>query len=153
MYALATLTAGVSFAPAGCRVAASPWWLADEMAADDPAAVISKAALNGSCDICVHAMDIFVSVYGSEAGNLALKVLATGGVYIGGGIAPKIVEKLIEPTFMEGFVDKGRMRYLMEEIPVRVILNDTAALLGAARVAASAVPAAGLHETKTNAAS
>jgi glucokinase len=79
---------------------------------------------------------MFVSIYGAEAGNLALKFKATGGVFVGGGIAPKIIKKLKLPTFMEAFKMKGRMRRLLEAIPVRVILNDKAALLGAARRAA-----------------
>jgi glucokinase len=73
-----------------------------------------------------------VSIYGAEAGNLALKVMATGGVYVGGGIAPKILPKLEEGVFMRAFVDKGRFRDVLEQIPVRVILNDKTALLGAA---------------------
>jgi glucokinase len=77
--------------------------------------------------------DLFVAVYGAEAGNLALKVLATGGVYLGGGIAPKILPRLRGPAFLEAFTAKGRMRDLLGAIPVRVVLNDRAALLGAAR--------------------
>ena len=77
-----------------------------------------------------------MSNYGAEAGNLALKFLSTGGVYLGGGIAPKILPKLREPVFLESFTDKGRYRKILETIPVRVILNDRAALLGAARHAA-----------------
>ena len=68
-------------------------------------------------------------------GNLALKLIATGGVFIGGGIAPRIVEKLLEGTFMDAFVDKGRMTPVLERVPVRVIRNDRAALLGTARLA------------------
>jgi glucokinase len=81
---------------------------------------------------------MFVSFYGAEAGNLALKTMATGGVFIGGGIAPKILAKLKEPEFMASFTGKGRMKPLLEAIPVRVIMKDTAALLGAARYAATA---------------
>ena len=81
-------------------------------------------------------MEIFVSLYGAEAGNLALKVMATGGVYLGGGIAPKIISKLKEPEFMNAFTAKGRMRPLLQDIPVRVIMNPKTALLGAARHAA-----------------
>ncbi len=102
----------------------------------DPAAVISKAALAGTCELCAQALDLFVSLYGAEAGNLALKLMAIGGIFIGGGIAPKIIPKLKESTFMKAFVVKGRMQALLEEIPVRVILNDKTALLGAARYAA-----------------
>lgn len=102
---------------------------------DGPAA-ISAAGLEGRDALCVKALDLFVSLYGAEAGNLALKVMATGGVYIGGGIAPKILKKLQAPAFLEAFADKGRMRPLLEAMPVKVITKDTAALLGAARVAA-----------------
>lgn len=107
-----------------------------ELAAKDPAAAISAAALAGADPLCVQALDLFVSIYGAEAGNLALKTMALGGVYIGGGIAPKIIEKLREPLFMEAFLDKGRLRRVLEDIPVRVILNPKTALLGAARCAA-----------------
>jgi len=110
--------------------------LALAMKSGDPAAAISKAALDGSSPRCVQAMDIFVSIYGAEAGNLALKILATRGVYIGGGIAPKIINKLKEPRFTEAFCDKGRLKPVMKLIPVRVITNDLTALLGAARYAA-----------------
>jgi glucokinase len=80
-------------------------------------------------------LDRFVAIYGAEAGNLALTVLATGGVYVGGGIAPKIIEKLKEPLFMESFFAKGRMRSFMESIPVSVIMTNRAALIGAAEFA------------------
>jgi glucokinase len=90
-----------------------------------------------------------VSIYGAEAGNLALKFMATGSVYVGGGIAPKIVEKLKDSTFMKAFVSKGRMRSLLEAIPVRVILNDNTALLGAARLAMLEISKA-LHSTRNS---
>ncbi|MGB5079325.1 MAG: glucokinase [Burkholderiales bacterium] len=108
----------------------------EEMRSGDPAAVISGAALTGRCALCAAALDLFVSLYAAEAGNFALKVLATGGVYLGGGIAPKIVEKLRAPDFMRSFSGKGRMRDLLETIPVSVVLNEGTALLGAARFAA-----------------
>lgn len=101
----------------------------------DPAA-ISQAALNGD-ERAGWALDLMVSIYGAEAGNVALKLMATGGVYVGGGIAPKILPKLTNGAFMRAFVDKGRFRPLLERIPVRVILNEKAALLGAARCARS----------------
>ena len=100
------------------------------------AAVISKAALEGGSQLADQALDLFVSLYGAEAGNLALKFKATGGVFVGGGIAPKIIEKLKGPTFMQAFTAKGRMKALLEAMPVKVILNDKTALLGAARRAA-----------------
>jgi glucokinase len=112
-----------------------PEWLAEEMRRQDAPAIISRAALEGGCELCAQALDLFISFYGAEAGNLALKALATGGVYVGGGIAPKIVRKLVSQTFIEAFTAKGRMKQLMEAIPVRIILNDKTALLGAARFA------------------
>jgi glucokinase len=113
-----------------------PAWLAERMHGENPSAVISETALAGSAEICVQALDMFVATYGAEAGNLALKLMATGGVFIGGGIAPKIAPKLGDSTFMTAFVDKGRFRSLLESIPVRVIMNDKTALLGAAHYAA-----------------
>jgi glucokinase len=112
-----------------------PAWLAQEMEHGDPARVVSEHALNGSSPLCVLALDLFVSIYGAEAGNLALKAMATGGVYVGGGIAPKILPKLKEPGFLEAFRAKGRLSKLLEAIPVCVILNDKTALLGAGRLA------------------
>lgn len=112
-----------------------PVWLAEEFRGHDPAAVITQTALAGRCALCEQALDLFVSLYGAEAGNLALKVMATGGLFIGGGIAPKILPKLTTPTFMSAFVAKGRMQPVVEAIPVRVILNDRTALFGAARCA------------------
>jgi len=119
--------------------AEEPPWLAEEMRrGEDPAALISKLALEGKSPLCLHALDLFVSLYGAEAGNLALKLMATGGVFLGGGIAPKVISKLREPGFMAAFTAKGRMRPLLRDIPVRVILNPKTALLGAARHAALA---------------
>lgn len=116
--------------------AAEPPALADELRqAADVAAVISQHGLGGTTAICVQALEMFVSIYGEAAGNLALKMLATHGVYLGGGIAPKILPKLQEPIFMQSFVEKGRMRELLEKIPVRVVLNEQTALLGAAHYA------------------
>jgi glucokinase len=111
-------------------------WLSEEMQNSNPAAAISRAAIEGKCPLSEQALDIFVSVYGAEAGNLALKIMATGGVYVGGGIAPKILPKLTTPLFMEAFLAKGRMKSLLEKIPVQVVTNDSTALLGAARYAA-----------------
>jgi glucokinase len=113
-----------------------PAALTQELQTEDPSAVISKAGLEGRHELCVKALDLFVSFYGAEAGNLALKLMATGGVYIGGGVAPRILPKLQGPAFMAAFTAKGRMRPLMEAMPVRVILKDSTALLGAARCAA-----------------
>jgi glucokinase len=113
-----------------------PAWLGERIAKENPSAVISETAAAGTAEISVQTLDLFVSLYGAEAGNLALKIMATGGMYIGGGIAPRIVGKLQDGTFMKAFRDKGRMQPLLEAIPVRVITNDKTALLGAARVAA-----------------
>jgi glucokinase len=110
-----------------------PAWLAEEMRQGDPAPVISRNALAGKSALCEKALDLFVELYGAEAGNAALKFMATGGVYIGGGIAPRILPKLRGPAFREAFLAKGRMRPLLESMPLRIILNERAALLGAAR--------------------
>jgi glucokinase len=101
----------------------------------DPAATISRIALTGTCPLCTAALDLFVSCLGAEAGNLALRSLARGGIFIGGGIAPKIVPKLKESTFMRAFTAKGRLSPLVEQIPVQIIMNERTALLGAARFA------------------
>jgi glucokinase len=114
-----------------------PAWLAEEIQHKAPPAVITTTALAGKSALCEATLDLFVSLYGAEAGNLALKCQSTGGLYIGGGIAPRIIEKLQDGAFMSAFTAKGRMRALLEAMPVRVILNDKTALLGAA-VAATA---------------
>jgi glucokinase len=101
----------------------------------DPAAVISRAAMDGTQSLAEQALDLWISVYGAEASNLALKVMATGGLFLGGGISPKILAKLRSPIFMHSFLEKGRLRPLLEAIPVQVITNDKAGLLGAARCA------------------
>jgi glucokinase len=118
-----------------CTAAEEPEWLETEMREGDPVAVIARTAISGVSPLCGEALDLFVSLYGAEAGNLALKVMATGGVYVAGGVAPKILPKLKERRFLESFFDKGRMRPLLEAMPVRVVLNERAALLGAARCA------------------
>lgn len=110
--------------------------VAEAMRQGDPSAVITKAALAGACPLCGETLDLFISLYGAEAGNVALRVLATGGVYLGGGIAPKIIERLKGPGFMLAFNAKGRLSPLLETVPVRVILNEKTALLGAGRCAA-----------------
>jgi glucokinase len=110
-----------------------PAWLTDELTNGDPSAVISRVALEARSALCEQALDIFVRNCGAEAGNLALKFMAVGGVYLGGGIAPKIADKLKEKQFQEAFVSKGRMRPLLERIRIQIILNPLAALWGAAR--------------------
>ena len=112
-----------------------PAALATAMAEGDPAAAITHAALARSTPIATATLDLFATFYGAEAGNLALKVKALGGVYVGGGIAPKVLEKLRDGTFMEAFRAKGRFRELLESIPVRVIVDPHTALYGAARFA------------------
>lgn len=113
-----------------------PAWLAEKLAGvDDPNGVITEYALSAKAEICVKALDMFVSVYGAEAGNLALKLLSVGGLYVGGGIAPRIIEKLKDGTFMKAFTDKGRLSQLLINMPVRVILESRAALMGAAAYA------------------
>ncbi|HKW87999.1 MAG TPA: glucokinase [Candidatus Acidoferrales bacterium] len=109
-----------------------PSWLAEKLNVEDPSPVISKAGMDGSSALCEKALDTFVELFGSECGNMGLKAMATGGVYLGGGIAPKILTKLKSPSFIEAFLEKGRLRSLLETMPVRVILNDRTALRGAA---------------------
>ena len=109
--------------------------LRDRMQAEDPNAVIGELGESGKDELCVRTLDIFVSVYGAEAGNLALKVLSTGGMFIGGGIAPKILDKMRDGTFMRAFTDKGRLSDLLVHTPVHIILESRAALMGAAAYA------------------
>jgi glucokinase len=117
-----------------------PDWFVEAVRLGDPTPAISSAGLNGTCDVCARTLDVFVRLYGEEAGNLALKLMATGGVWVGGGIAPKILPRIEGGAFLEGFFAKGRMRPLLESIPIHVVLDDRAALLGAARRAASDQP-------------
>lgn len=112
-----------------------PEWLRARLAAEDPNAVIGECAEDGSSSICFETMKVFASAYGAEAGNIALKVLATGGIYLGGGIAPKILKTLQNGFFTQAFLDKGRLSPLLQSIPVRIILDDTCALRGAAAYA------------------
>jgi len=95
-------------------------------------AAISRAAMSRTCPYCVDALDLFVSAYGSEAGNLAIRGVATAGVYVGGGIAPKIMPLMQRGDFIEAFRNKPPMEELLSRIPVRMILNPEAGLLGAA---------------------
>jgi glucokinase len=112
-----------------------PAWLRERLAAEDPNAVITELALTARSEICEKTVDIFVSAYGAEAGNSALKFLSVGGLYVGGGIAPRMIEKLKDGTFMKAFTDKGRLSQLLVNMPVRIILESNAALLGAAAYA------------------
>ena len=114
-----------------------PPWLRERLSQEDPSAVITEVALTGKVQLCIDTVNLFVEIYGAEAGNLALKSLATGGVYLGGGIAPKILKLLRGDRFMNAFCAKGRYASLMSRIPIRVIMNEQTALLGAARFANS----------------
>jgi glucokinase len=107
-----------------------------EIKSSSAAAAISYGAVAGTNPLAEKALDLWMSVYGAEASNLALKTMATGGLFLAGGISPKILPKLKGPVFMEAFLDKGRLRPLVESIPVQVVTNDKAGLLGAARCAA-----------------
>jgi len=116
------------------KVAEEPAWLADQMKqARDIPALISKLALEHKAPICERTMEIFVSVYGAETGNCALKFLSVGGIYIGGSIAAKTLPLIQQPAFMQAFLAKGRLQKLLRDIPVKVVLNDDAGLLGAAQ--------------------
>jgi glucokinase len=116
-----------------------PAWLSAEIAAaGDASPVITAAGLSGKDPVAVRTLEHFASIYGGEAGNLALKVFATGGVFVGGGIAPKILPKLLDGTFFGAFCDKGRFATLLARIPICVVTNDRCALLGAARAGAEA---------------
>jgi glucokinase len=118
------------------RQASVPTWLTEQMREGDASAAVAQAALTGRDDICLESLTWFVRLYGAEAGNLALKTMSRGGLYVGGGITPKILPLLQEGAFLDAFCDKGRMRPLLEAMPVRVILNDRAALYGPALRAA-----------------
>jgi len=119
------------------RGMAEPPLLAERFAAgDDPAAVIATAALAKEAEICCAALDLFVSIYGAEAGNMALRFKSVRGLYVGGGIAPKILDKLKDGTFMRSFIDKGRYTEFLAAMSVQVVLNPQAGLRGAAYYAA-----------------
>lgn len=115
-----------------------PDWLKQELLqAVDPSALISEHALQQKAPICTRTLEIFAAVYGAEAGNVALRFLATEGIYLSGGIVRRILPRLNTPTFLEAFLDKGRMRKLLENVPVKAITNDTIGLIGAAQFAFS----------------
>jgi glucokinase len=116
-----------------------PAWLAARLATEDPSAVISEVALANGHPTCVEALDLFVAIYGGEAGNVALEGLAVAGVFVAGGIAPKIRARLVSGVFVTAFRDKGRLADLMARIPVHVVLELRAGLIGASRVAATMV--------------
>ena len=141
LVSLAEALAEISGRPLPARLA--------ELARDDRAQ--APAEVTSSQDpLCLEAVDLFCSLYGAEAGNFALKTLATGGVFVAGGIAPRILPALCAGGFREAFVGKGRMRPLLERMPVHIVLDDDAALLGAAALAAT--PATATPDTATSAA-
>lgn len=107
--------------------------LADGVKPGEAAKLISKAGMDGSCPRSVEALDWFVSLYGAAAGNVAIQFLALGGIYVGGGIAPKLIAKLKGPAFINAFLEKGPLKeQVLGRIPVRVVLDEYAALRGAA---------------------
>jgi glucokinase len=113
-----------------------PTWLAEKIKVGDPAAEIAEAGLKGQAEIAKQTLDLFASIYGAEAGNLVLKAMAINGVYLGGGIAPKLLSKLKDGTFMKAFTNKGRYKRLMSLVPVHVVMNQYTGLIGAASTAA-----------------
>ncbi len=114
--------------------AEEPEWLHTQIdSAPDPPALISQMALEGKAAICDQALSIFVSVFGAQTGNCALNFMSTGGIFIGGSIAAKIVPKMKDPVFLESFLDKGRMETILKNMPVKIVVNDDAGLIGAAR--------------------
>ena len=115
-----------------------PDWLREEIATGDAAAAIARAAQRRHCPICAEAMKMFSGFYGREAGNMALKHMALGGVYLGGGVAQKNLDLLHRGQFLQGFFDKGRMEPVVRRMPVRVILEPLTPLYGAARFMAAA---------------
>jgi glucokinase len=111
-----------------------PAWLRQQLdAAHDPSPLISKFALEGKAAICERTLSLFVEILGAEVGNCALRYMTTGGMFIGGIIAAKIVPKIQDPIFMRAFLNKGRMESLLRDMPIKIILNDNCGLIGAAR--------------------
>ena len=111
-------------------------WLQEEMSYGDPAAGISRAGLERISPIATQTLDLFVDIYAMESANLAFKVMSTAGLFIGGGIAPKILHRLTDDRFLQTFLGRGPLRKLLEDMPVKVVLNEKTALLGAAYFAA-----------------
>lgn len=114
------------------RALKAPKWLLKRIEADDPAKVINEAAADRGQKLCMKTIDVFISILGAAAGNFALTGMTTGGVYLGGGIPPKLLWRLKEGTFMKSFTEKGRFKSILKRIPVKVILNKNTGLLGAA---------------------
>jgi glucokinase len=114
--------------------AEEPEWLRTQMStAPDPPALISQMALESKSAICDQTLSIFVSVFGAETGNCALNFMSTGGIFIGGSIAAKIIRKMNDPVFLESFLDKGRMGTILKDMPVKIVANDDSGMIGAAR--------------------
>jgi glucokinase len=114
-----------------------PDWLSKRLGAEDKAKVISVCGMDHSSGLCSQALDLFASIYGAVAGNIALLFLATGGVYLGGGIAPKVLARLQDKAlFLPAFLDKGRLKSVLEQVPVQVVLDDKVGMRGAAQLAA-----------------
>jgi len=112
-----------------------PSWLRERMQTEDPNYVIGTTGEDGSCELTAKVLEMFTAAYGAECGNMGLKLLAAGGVYLGGGIPPKILKTLKSGPFRQAFLDKGRLSPLLHTIPVRVILEEKCALIGAAAYA------------------
>lgn len=116
------------------KKAEEPGWLKDQLATShDAPALISQLALENKAAVCEQALSIFVGIYGSQTGDCALNFMSTGGIFIGGSIAAKIVPRMKDPIFMQSFLDKGRMRGVLQDMPVKIVLNDDSGILGAAR--------------------
>jgi glucokinase len=116
------------------KKAEEPGWLKEQLSASpDAPALISQLALENKAAICEQTLSIFVGVYGSQTGDCALNFMSTGGIFIGGSIAAKIVPRMKDPIFMQSFLDKGRMQGLLQDMPVKIVLNDDSGILGAAR--------------------
>jgi glucokinase len=112
-----------------------PAWLRQLMEAEDPNAVIGEVGEEGKSELCAKSLEMFAASYGAEAGNMVLKVLAAGGMYLGGGIAPKMLKTMRGGAFMQAFTDKGRLSEVLIHTPVHIILESRAALMGAAAYA------------------
>ena len=116
------------------KKAEEPAWLTEQLrTAQDAPALISQVALENKAAICDRTLSIFVGIYGSQTGDCALNFMSTGGIFIGGSIAAKIVPRMKDPIFMQSFLDKGRMQSLLRDMPVKIVLNDDSGILGAAR--------------------
>ena len=109
--------------------------VAQSMRAGDAAAAITQAAIESQDPLASQTLDLFVRIYGAQAGNLALTAGATGGVYIAGGIAPKILDKKHGAEFLRAFCNKANMSHYLESIPLRVVVNESVGLMGAALAA------------------